>query len=283
MTDTMEEEWKPDINKLKNYKIKESKFENPNIKKFSDCAFTSNTEEDVDRCRFHLPSNYKIESGGDMRCSGKSEILHMIFPMLRRSVEFSMEEEGHNTPIASRIREFTKPDINKLAIYVKRNPEEKLKCLLRYRSIFREDVQREPDYYDSLPNELKDETYSDTEHMRKTMLPSIYNHKNFIIVENENKEKEPVITNDNICKISKKQLENTKEDVKRGLESDKMFVERGAKNIILTSGKANYKSSVKYVEETLKYNKEYENICKTSKDIDEIKKIMNERKKLRYG
>ena len=62
-----------------------------------------------------------------------------------------------------------------------------------------------------------------------------------------------------------------------------MFVERGAKNIILTSGKANYKSSVKYVEETLKYNKEYENICKTSKDIDEIKKIMNERKKLRYG
>ncbi len=109
------------------------------------------------------------------------------------------------------------------------------------------------------------------------MLPSIYNHKNFIIVENENKEKEPVITSDNICKISKKQLENTKEGVKRGLESDKMFVERGAKNIIFIRGYANYKSSVKYVEKTLKY----ENICKTSKDIDEIKKIMNEIKKIK--
>ena len=137
----MKEEWKPDINKLKNYKIKESKFENPDFKTFTNCVFTAPNEEDVDRCRFHLPFPYKVESGGDMRCSGKSEILHLMFPSLRHVVEFSMEEE--RGPISSKVQRFTEPDFNKLAIYVKRNPEEKLKCLLRYRSIFREDVGQE--------------------------------------------------------------------------------------------------------------------------------------------
>lgn len=43
------------------------------------------------------------------------------------------------------------------------------------------------------------------EYMRKTMLPSIYLHKNFMIVENENKEEDPIVTKEKICKISKKQ------------------------------------------------------------------------------
>lgn len=275
----MQIEWSPDLSKLKNYKIKESKFENSDFKEFTNCAFTAKNEEDVDRCRFHLPFSYRVESGGDMRCSGKSEILHLMFPSLRYAVEFSMEEE--RGPISSKIKRFTEPDINKLAIYVKRNPEEKLKCLLRYRSIFREDIDREPDYYDPLPNDLKDEAYSEKEYMRKTMLPSVYEHKNFMIVENKNKEKEPIITNDKICKISKKQLEHLKEEVKRGLESDKMFVEKGFKDVILTRGKANYESSVKYTEDALKYIKEYENICNTLKDISEIREIMDERKILR--
>ena len=275
----MQEEWKPDIDKLKNYKIKESKFENPDFKTFTNCAFTAKNEEDIDRCSFHLPFSYKVESGGDMRCSGKSEILHLMFPSLRYAVEFSMEEE--RGPISSKVQRFTEPDFNKLTIYVKRNPEQKLKCLLKYRSIFREDIRREPDYNDPLPNELKDEAYNDMEHMRKTMLSSVYEHKNFIIIENENKEKDPIVTNDKICKISKKQLEHLKEEVKRELESDKMFVEKGFKEIILTRGEANYESSIKHVEETLKYNKEYENICNTSNEIKQVKKIMDERKILR--
>lgn len=276
----MEEEWKFDINKLKNYKIKESKFENPDFKTFTNCVFTSKNEEDINRCHIHLPSPYKVESGGDMRCSGKSEILHLMFPTLGHRFKFSEEEERPG-PVSSRVREFTKPDSNKLAIYVKRNPEEKLKCLLRYRSIFREDVGREPDDYDPLPNDLKDEAYGDMENMRKTMLPSVYQYQNFIIVENENKEKEPIITNDKICKISKKQLKNLKNDVERDLKFDKKYMEKGLKEMILTRGKTAFELSAKYAKERLKYNKEYEKICNTSRDIDSIRKIMDERKKLR--
>lgn len=78
-----------------------------------------------------------------MRCSGKSEILHLMFPALRHNVPFSTKEErGH---ISSKVTRFTEPDFGKFVIYVKRHPEEKLKCLLRYRSIFRDDVGREPD------------------------------------------------------------------------------------------------------------------------------------------
>lgn len=248
---------------------------------FTDCIFAVKNgegvdEEDVDRCRFHLPFSSRVESGGDMRCSGKSEILHLMFPTLRHTVEFGMEEDrGH---ISSKVTRFTEPDINKLVIYVK---EEKLKCLLRYRSIFRDNVGREPDYYDHLPNELKDEAHNEIYRMRKTMLSSVYEHKNFIILENQNKEKEPFITNKKICKISKEQLENLKKEVKRGFESDKMFVEKGLKEIIITRGKENYESSVRNAEDTLKYNKEYENICNTLKDISDIRNIMDERKRLR--
>lgn len=273
------DDWKPDFNKLKNYKIEENKFENPNFKMFTNCVFAVNNEEDIDRCRLHLPFSSKVESGGDMRCSGKSEILHLIFPTLRHNVPFSTEEGRGD--ISSKVTRFTEPDIDKLVIYVKRNPEEKLKCLLRYRSIFRDEVERESDHYDSLPNELKDEAYNEIGHMRKTMLPSVYEHKNFIILENQNKEKEPVITNEKICKISKEQLENLKNDVKRDFESDKMVVEKGFKKILLTIGKENYESSARSTEETLKYNKEYENICNTLEDISEIRKIMDERKRLR--
>lgn len=276
----MQTDWSPDLNKLKNYEIKESRFENPDFKEFTNCTFTAKNEEDIDRCRFHLPSSYKIESGGDMRCSGKSEILHLMFPSLRRAAEFSMEEEARGS-ISSKIERFTEPDVNKLVIYVKRNSEEKLKCLLRYRSIFREDIGREPYNNDPLPNDLKDEAYRSEKHMRKTMLPSVYEHKNFMIVENKNKEKEPVITNDKICKISKKQLEYLKEKVKRDLESDKMFVEKGFKDIILTRGKANYESSIRRTKDALKYIEEYENICNSLKDISEIRKTMDERKRLR--
>ncbi len=278
------DDWKPDYNKLKNYRIEESKFENPDFKIFTDCVFSDKNkgdilEEDIDRCRLHLPLSYKVESGGDMRCSGKSEILHLMFPRLRHHVEFSMEE-GRGI-ISSKVNEFEEPDINKLAIYIKRNPEEKLKCLLRYRSIFRDDVGREPHYNDPLPNDLRDESYNDMNYMRKTMLPSIHKHKNFIILENQNKEKEPVITNEKICKISKGQLEHLKKYVKGFFESDKMFVEKGFKEIILTRGKRDYETSTTYAEKTLKYNKEYEDICNTSKDMSEIRNIMNERKRLR--
>lgn len=278
------DEWKPDFNKLKNYKIKESKFENIYFEMFADCIFShkkrkDTVEEDINQCRFHLPFAYQVESGGDMRCSGKSEILHLMFPMLKHNVEFSMEEE--RGPISSKVGNFTEPDLKKLAIYVKRDPEEKLKCLLRYRSSFRDDMGRDPDYYDALPNELREESYNDTNHMRKIMLPSIYEHKNFIILENQNKEKDPVITNEKICKISKRQLERLKKDVERDIESDKRMIEKGLKEMIITRGKENCETSFRNAEQTLKYNKEYENICNTSKDISEIRKIMGERKKLR--
>jgi hypothetical protein len=278
------DDWKPDFNKLRNYKIEESKFENPDFEIFTNCIFAAKNkgdiiEEDVDRCHLHLPLSYKVESGGDMRCSGKSEILHLMFPMLRHNVEFSMEEE--RGPISSKVANFTEPDSNKLVIYVKRNPEEKLKCLLRYRSIFRDNIGREPAYYDPLPNDLRDESYDDTNNMRKTMLPSIYEHKNFIILENQNKEKEPIITNEKICKISKGQLEHLKKEVKRDVESDKRMIEKGLKEMILTRGKENYEISVRNTESALKYNKEYENICNTSKDISEIREIIDERKMLR--
>ncbi len=278
------EEYKPDINKLKNYKIKESKFENNDFKTFTNCISTTANEKhpseiDVDRCSYHLPPSYKIESGGDMRCSGKSEILHLMLPEVRHRIAFGLEEERGS--VSSKVKEFTEPDFNKLAIYVKRNPEEKLKCLLRYRSIFREDVGREPDYYDPLPNDLKDEAYGAMDNMRKTMLPSVYRHKNFIVFENENKEKEPTITNDKICRISKKQLEKLKDETENNLKYDKMYIGKGLKKMMLTTGKVSYASQVKYAKETLKYNKEYENICKTSKDINNINKIMDERKRLR--
>lgn len=270
-------EWRPDINKLKNYKIEESKFENPEIEEFTNCVFSAKNDEDVDTCRFYLPPKYKIESGGDMRCSGKSEILHLMFPILREITEFSGEEETSSFPISSKLKNFTEPDINKMVIYVKRNPEEKLKCLLKYRSIFRDDINREPTYHDLLPNDLKNEAYSKTEHMRKTMLPSIYQHKNFMIVENKNKEEDPIITKDKICNISKKQLENIKLSIKRDLEYDKTLIEEG---VSPTEVKENYESSTKGTEERLKYIEEYKNTCNTSADINEIKKIMKERKKI---
>ncbi len=277
-------DWKPDYNKLKNYKIEESKFENPDFKKFTDCILSNKDkenvlEEDINRCGSYLPPSHKVESGGDMRCSGKSEILHLILPRLKYSVKFGMEE-GRG-PISSKLEEFGDPDINKLAIYVKRNPEEKLKCLLRNRSIFKDDIEGGPYYYDPLPNALRDESYNDVNNMRKTMLPSIHKQKNFIILENQNKEEEPVVTNEKICELSKIQLKQLKKNVKGFFESDKMFVESGHKEIILTRGKSNYEAFKANTEKTLEYNKEYENICNTSKDMSKIKNIMEKIKILR--
>ena len=60
-----------------------------------------------------------------------------------------------------------------------------------------------------------------------------------------------------------------------------MLVEKGLKNIILTRGEENYKEQIKSAEEILKYNEEYGNICNTPKDVNEIRKIMDERKILR--
>lgn len=257
---------------LNNYVIKESKFNNPKIKEFIDCVFSSTDNASIDRCGSYLPPKFTIQSGGDMRCSGKSEVLHSMFPTRLHDID---EEEAsmRGLNIESKVSSpFARPDDNTLVIYVKRDTEEKLKCLLKFRAPYTKDNEDIDRHNATLPNELKHEAYYDTERMRKEMLPSIYEHKNYMLLENKNKEEEPFITKRKICVVSNVKLENLKEDLMTAIESHDRIIRKES----VVEGTTHFWHYISKAEKQISYLSEYEDSCHFSGKMKKVNSILND-------
>ncbi len=263
---------------LSDFIIKESRFSNPKLKDFIDCVFKHKDIQDIDyrtyltdECRKNLPTSFKIQSGGDMRCSGKSEVLHQIFPIKLKDVEeedvFHRKEGGNIGSTSS--NQFINPDNDTLVIYVKRDPKEKLKCLMRNRAPYTEDIKNkeEIDSFNArLPNELKDEAYDDTQKMRKELLPAIYEHKNYLLLENTFKEKEPVITTERVCDVSKIKIDTLKTNIRNEINYSNKY----------KSTPTEIDRRTMRLEKHIKYLKEIETQCDLNNKLQEINNLMKD-------
>jgi hypothetical protein len=265
---------------LSDFIIKESRFSNPKLKDFIDCVFKHKDVQDndyrtylTDECRKNLPSSFKIQSGGDMRCSGKSELLHQIFPIKLRNIE---EEDilyrGGGNIESTSSNQFINPDDDTLVIYVKRDQKEKLKCLMRNRAPYNEDIKNKEEidsFSARLPNELKDEAYDDTHKMREELLPTMYKHKNYLLLENIFKEKEPVVTKERVCDVSKIKIDTLKTNILDEINYSNKH----------TSTPTEINRRTMRLEKHIRYLEEVEKKCDLSNKLQEINNLMKDFKK----
>lgn len=279
------EKYKYDINKLKNYKILDSHFESPTVKMFVDCVIEADSENDVIRCNdyYHYDEidrygdYFSVQSAGDSRCSGKSEILYLMFPSILKHTPFGQEETGISThdeePLKNTVcsihKNYHPPSEDTLAIYVKRDFNEKYKCLLAR-------GKREDGSSVILPNEIED-TPEMVIRYRETNLPQLVEQKNYILMENMNIEEHGIADKKTTCDTANRRINNAIDNMKRRLSLDEKIVGMG---IYKDSHKKFFEDDLSRMNKEIETTKEYEEMCDLSNRYKELESIVDKRRTL---
>lgn len=278
------EKYKYDISKLKNYKILDSHFESPIVKNFVDCVLEADSEDGVIRCgnHYHMDEHdtehehFSVQSAGDSRCSGKSEILYLMFPSALKNTSFGDEEENPDNPtnkilkneIYSIHTSYHPPSDDTLAIYVQRDPYEKITCLVR-----RGD-EKDSDIPSVLPNELIENTQEIVRMYRENNIPQMYKQKNYIYLENMNIEKLR-ITDESTCGTANLRMDDAIEKIESELSVDKKIVAMG---IYKDAHKKFLDDSVKSVYKNIDTTKEYADVCNLDNKYKRLESAIEQRR-----
>lgn len=277
------ENYKYDINKLKNYKVLDSHFESPVIKGFVDCVLKSESKKDVINCGnyYHYDElekdleYFSVQSAGDSRCSGKSEILNLMFPSLMEGIRYGTEEEADKprdivleSETYSIHGDYYPPDEDTLAIYVQRDADEKLNCL-----IGRADEDTDTPF--ALPNEVED-CHEASQSNREINLPQLHEQKNYLLIENTNVE-DFRITNETTCNTANARIDEAINNMGRSLSIDEKIVGLGTYK---KAHKKHFENSVSSTHDDIEPTKEYADMCNLNNKYRELESIIDKRRKI---